>query len=45
MQDEINFMPDDKIKREQKIIDYEDTVCSFPPERFAEMDEDLLWNV
>lgn len=41
---EINFMPDIDIKAKQpKNIDFEPLYC--PPERIAEMDEDLLWNI
>ena len=43
--DEINFMPDDTIKQEIKPINTDEWVYGFPPDRFAEMDEDLLWNV
>ena len=42
---EIKFTPEEKPKEGNKELQKEDLVCGFPPERFAEMDENTLWNV
>jgi hypothetical protein len=39
---EINFMPD---QSDKKFIKNDYIYGAFPPERIAEIDEDLLWNV
>ena len=43
------FIPSDEIckkdEKDEKAIDFDELICGFPPERLAEMDEDLLWNV
>lgn len=39
---EINFMPTES---DRKYIKNDYIYQSFPPERIAEMDEDLLWNI
>lgn len=42
---EMNFMPEDnKAKIKQIFNDIED-FHPFPPERIAEMDEALIWNI
>lgn len=45
MCDEINFMPEEPIKKEVKPINFDELVNGFPPERFAEIDEELLWEI
>lgn len=44
---EINFMPDEAVKVKKDITHFRNDYCfePFPPERIAEMNEDLLWNV
>lgn len=40
------FIPSDEIcEKDEKAIDFDELICGFPPERLAEIDEDLLWNV
>lgn len=41
----IKFTPEEKPKEENKELQNEYLAFGFPPERFAEIDEDLLWNV
>lgn len=42
---EIKFTPEEKPKEQNKELQKEDLVCGFPPERFAEIDEETLWNI
>ena len=42
---EINFMPEDNKAKIQKIFNAIEDFYPFPPERIAEMDEAMLWDI